>query len=138
MKKIRIGILLLTSLLLVLCSCNVYQALGVDETWVVSSDYQTITHNDEVYVSIDQYGDVLEKYEVADGPIEVKVEGDPVWGKLLFGDMVYGMVDEEFSDIIYFFTDYDGEHPTYLCKESSYDKMCELLETLRIQDCVTI
>lgn len=133
MKKYQIGIILLLLLSLTFCSCNPYKILGVDESWVVSSDFQTITHNEEVYISIDQYEDVLENFEIGENPIEVKVTGDPVWGKLFFGDIIYFMVDEELSDIIYFFTDYDGEHPTYFCKESSYAEMCEFLEATKKQ-----
>ena len=107
--------------------CNINTLMDVDINWVISSDYQTITHINDVYISIDEFSYILCNYDIELLVQEAKVEGMPSFGKLFFGDRIYIIIDESLSDVLYLVTDYDGEHPSYFCKQSEYERIYQTL-----------
>ena len=119
---------------LVLCmflsGCSVEAFMGVDATWVISADYTTITHGEDVYVSIDEFATILDSYERELLVQEAKVENNPSIVVLFFGNQIYSVLCNDFPDIIYLYTDYDGDHPSYFCKESMYDDYIEKLSSI--------
>lgn len=112
-------------LLILLCSCNLYDFFEVNPSWKIGLEYQYIAYDEERYLPIDQYRDFLIQQET-EKLGEVQVEGEVIWGKLFFGDILYQLVD--YQDIVYLWTDYDGPHADFYCRESNYETVCTLLE----------
>jgi len=127
MKKIFLLGLILS---VFLSGCNIEKMMEVDQTWIISADYKTITHGDDVYISIDEFESILDDYERQLLVQNAKVEDSPSIGVLFFGDQIYSVLCDDFSDIIYLLTDYDGDHPNYFCKESMYDDYVERLSSM--------
>jgi hypothetical protein len=130
-KKIAIPIIIISAIVLTILFVGgmiFFAIMSVDKNCVIEEDYSYITLNEEKYIPLNSYDELLNKQGTYKLIGEAKVKGTPDALKVLFGDSIYAFSDKEYKDIIYLQTDYDSPPSKYYCKESAYKRISKFLE----------
>ncbi len=123
------SLLLIFSGIYILFSSTMSIIMGVDPDCVIARDYSYITYNGEKYIPIDTKG-----YTFCDNEEIVKeatIEGDSVFGKLLFGNSVNSVIGVSDNEIIHLVTDYDFAPSEYYVKETKFERIEQHIENFK-------
>lgn len=118
--------LLVFTTVYIIFSSVVSLIVGVDPDCVVARGYSHITYNGEKYVPIDTKGYTFcDDEEIVK---EAKIEGENVFGKLLFGDSVNSVIGASDDEVIHLVTDFDVSPSEYYVKETELERIEQYIE----------